>query len=352
MKKKVIIIGIVVLIVGGIAYKLAANKKVIEANSKMANTNIIIPVNIITAGLSKPENNLVKTGTLIPFKDADITAVSAGKLTSVNFELGDYVTEGAILATVDNAGLRLSLEAAELSRNKAEKDFKRYKALLAGEATTEMNFQDAKLNFENAQNQIEQIQKQISDNRIKAPVSGQIVSKLKEAGEFVSPGTVLGHIVDVNRLKVDVMVGEHDVYSLKNGTPVKVTTDIYPGVTFDGKVIFISQSGDAVHNYQVEVALQNRKDHPLRAGSFAYVDFNRKSQEDLLLVPKSALIHSLDKPMVYVVENGKAKAVNITVGQTYGNDIAVISGLQPGQQVITSGLVNISDGTAVKPVKD
>lgn len=352
MKKNIVIIGIVVLIVGGIAYKLAANKKVIEANSKMADNNIIIPVNIITTALSKPANNLVKSGTLIPFKDADITAVSSGKLTSVNFELGDYVAEGATLAMVDNAGLKLSLNAAELSESKAEKDFNRYKTLLAGEATTEMNFQDAKLNYENAQNQIAQIKKQMSDNRIKAPVTGQIVSKTKEAGEYVSPGTVLGHIVDVNRLKVDVMVAEHDVYSLKNGAPVTVRTDIYPGVTFDGKVIFISQSGDAVHNYQVEVALQNRKDHPLRAGSFANVDFNRKSQEDLLLVPKSALIHSLDKPMVYVVENGKAKAVDITVGQTYGNEITVISGLQPGQQVVTSGLVNISDGTPVKPVKE
>lgn len=351
MKKKIVIIGIVVLIVGGIAYKLAANKKVIESNNKMVNTNITIPVNIITTALSQPSNNLVKSGTLIPFKEADITAASAGKLTSVNFELGNYVSEGSILAVVDNAGLKLSLDAAQLAKNKAEKDFTRYKTLLAGEATTEMNFQDAKLNFENAQNQIEQIQKQMSDNRIKAPVTGQIVSKLKEAGEFVSPGTVLGHIVDVNRLKVDVMVAEQDVYSLKNGAAVTVTTEIYPGVTFDGKVIFISQSGDAVHNYQVEVMLQNRKDHPLRAGSFANVDFNRKSQEDLLLIPKSALIQSLDKPMVYVVESGKAKQVNITVGQTYGNDIAVISGLEPGQQVVTSGLVNIADGTPVKPVK-
>lgn len=352
MKKKIVIIGIVVLIVGGIAYKLAANKKVIESNNKMANTNVVIPVNIITAELSKPTNNLIKTGTLIPFKDADITAVSSGKLTSVNFQLGDYVSEGAVLATVDNAGLALSLAAAQLSEKKAEKDYKRYQTLLAGEATTEVNFQDAKLNYENAQNQIEQIKKQMSDNRIKAPVTGQIVSKTKESGEYVSPGTVLGHIVDVNRLKVDVMVAEHDVYSLKNGAAVTVSTDIYPGVTFDGKIIFISQSGDAVHNYQVEVALQNRKDYPLRAGSFANVDFNRKSQEDLLLIPKSALIQSLDKPMVYIVDSGKAKKVDITVGQTYGNDISVISGLTPGQQVVTTGLVNISDGTPIRPVKE
>lgn len=351
MKKKVIIIGVVVLIVAGITFRLAANKEVINANNKMAdNTNVAIPVNIITTEVKEVQDNLIKSGTLIPFKEADITSVSAGKLVSVNFELGNYVSEGQVLAVVDNSGLQLSLEAAQLAKNKSEKDFSRYKKLLAGEATTEMNFQDAKLNYQNSMNQIEQIQKQMADNRIKAPVSGQVVSKTKESGEFVSPGTVLGHIVDVNQLKVDVLVSEQDVYSLKNNAPVVVTTDVYPGVAFEGKIIFISQSGDAVHNYQVEVALKNKKDHPLKAGSFAYVDFNRKQDEQLMLIPKSALIQNLDKPMVYVVENGKAVVRNITAGHSFGNDIEVVSGLKAGEKVITSGLVNVSNGVTVKPV--
>lgn len=353
MKKRLITIGIIVLIVGGITYKLAANKEVINSKNKLStNTNIAIPVNIITISENEVNDNLIKSGTLIPFTDADITAISAGKLTSLHFELGSHVQKGQVLATVDNSGLELSLNAAQLSEAKAKKDYQRYKTLLAGEATTEMNYQDAKFNYQNSQNQIAQIQKQMSDNRIKAPVSGQVVSKLKEAGEFVSPGTVLGHIVDVNQLKVDVLVGEEDVYSLKNNSPVTVTTDVYPGVTFNGKVIFISQSGDAVHNYQVEVLLQNQKAHPLKAGSFANVDFNRQSKEKLMLIPKSALIQSLDKPMVYVVENGKAVVRNITVGHNFGNNIEVIGGLNPGEKVITSGLVNISGGVSVKPVKN
>src|SRR5690625_3689868 len=298
MKKKIITIVVLVLIVGGIAYRLAANKKVIDANNKATTErNVVIPVNTMTTALKEVDNNLIKSGTLIPYKEADITAVSAGKLVAVNFELGNYVAKGTVLAQVDNAGLELNLEAAKLVRDKAEKDYKRAKALLAGEATTEMNFQDTRYNFENAKNKIAQIKKQIADNKIKAPVSGQIVAKAKEAGEYVSPGTVLGHMVDVGSLIVDVLVSDEDVYSLKNGAPVKVTTDIYPGVTFGGKIIFISQKGNAVHNYKVEVALQNKKNHPLRAGSFAYVDFERKSHEKLLLIPKSALIQSLDKPM-------------------------------------------------------
>ncbi len=350
MKRKLIIIGIVVLVFAGIAYKLAANKKIIENSKKVENKNVVIPVTAISAQFKEVRNNLIKSGTLIPYKEADITSVSAGKLTSVNFDLGDYVSKGTVLATVDNSGLELNLEAAQLAMNKAQKDYERAKALLAGNATTTMNFQDAQYNYENSKNKIDQIKKQISDNRIKAPVSGQIVSKTKENGEYVSPGTVLGHIVEVSRLKVDVMVSEQDVYNLKKNAPVTVTTDVYPGVTFNGKIIFISRKGDEVHNYQVEVAMDNKKAHPLRAGSFANVDFQRQSEQNLMLIPKSALIQSLDKPMVYVIEEGKAKVRNITPGGTYGNDLAVVKGLKPGEKVITSGLVNISEGTPVKTV--
>src|SRR5690606_24844366 len=126
-------------------------------------------------------DELIKTGNLIPNKEADIMSISGGKLTSVNFELGSYVHEGAVVAQVDNRSLQLSLEAAQLAKSKADKDFSRFKTLLEGEATTEVTFQDAKLNAENSANQIEQIKRQISDNKIKAPIKGQIVSKLKES---------------------------------------------------------------------------------------------------------------------------------------------------------------------------
>lgn len=351
MKKRLLITGLIIVVIAAIGLKLASNKKKLDAQKKpVVSNNLAIPVNVITTQYQNVDNPLVSTGTLIPFKEADIMAVSAGKLTAVNFELGSHVAQGAIVAQVDNRSLQLSLEAAQLAKSKSDKDFSRYKALLEGEATTEVNFQDAQLNAQNAANQIEQIQKQMADNRIKSPVSGQIVSKLKEAGEYVNPGTVLGHVVDINRLKVNVMISENDAYTLKIGAPVKVTTDIYPGTAFEGKVTFISAQGDAAHNYQVEIALDNRKDHSLRAGTFAYVNFNRKSSEGLLLIPRSALVESMKDPKVYVVKNGNAAIRQITVGGEMGNQIEVLKGLNAGEQIIVSGLVNIRDGSKVKGI--
>ncbi len=351
MQKKIIIIGIIVLIFGAIGFKLASNKKAIDEKKKpVLESNVAIPVSVTTVALQEVNDQLIKTGNLIPYKEADIMSLTSGKLTAVNFNLGSHVAQGAVVAQVDSRGLQLSMEAAQLTKSKADRDFKRYTTLLEGEATTEITQQDAKLQYENAQNQIEQLNKQIADNRIKAPVSGQVVSKLKEAGEFVNPGTVLGHIVDVSRLKVNVMVGEKDVYTLKPGQKVKVTTDIYPGQTFEGKVSFISAQGDATHNYPVEIELQNRKDNPLKAGTFVYADFSSMSQQKLLLIPRTALVESLKNPFVYLVENDKAVVRKINVGREIGDSIEVLDGIKEGEVVITAGLVNIKEGSLVKSI--
>src|SRR5690606_3104072 len=151
MKKRILLIGVVVLILAAIVFRLASNKKTIEAKKTPAVAEAVaIPVNVVAVRESPIKNALIKTGTLIPYKEADIMAVSAGKLTGVHFELGSRFGSGAVVATVDNRALQLQLEAATLAQQKAEKDFKRYQALLEGEATTEVTFQDAKLNAENA----------------------------------------------------------------------------------------------------------------------------------------------------------------------------------------------------------
>ena len=353
MKKRIITIVIIIVLIVGMVWRLASNKKkIVEAGKpKAVNTNIQIPVTIETIALGDVNSQLIKTGNLIPFKEADITAISAGKLTSVNFNLGSHVAEGGVVATVDTRTLELNLEQAKLTKAKAEKDFARYKTLLEGEATTEVTFQDAKLTSQNAGNQIELLQKQIADNHIKSPISGQVVSKNKEGGEFVALGTVLGHVVDISRLKVDVLVGEGDVYSIKMGDKVMVSSDVFPGKTINGSVYFISNQGDAAHNYKVEILLNNTPQESLKAGTFVNVDFSRKSAEKLMTIARNALVDGVNNPQVYVVENGKATLRKITLGKELSGRYEVLEGLKTGEQVITGGQINLANGTTVSVSK-
>lgn len=349
--KKIVPILIVMVLLALIGWKLSSNKKQIDEKKKPAlDSNVLIPVNTIKVLKTETNDQLIKTGTLVPNLESDIMATAGGKLVAVNFELGSYVQKGATIAQIDNKMLQLKSEASELAKTKFESDYKRNKALLQGDATTEQNVQDIKYNYDNTVNQISQLKQQIQDNSIKAPISGQVVNKKLEAGTYVNPGAVLGSIVDVSTLKADVMISEKDAYSLKQGQTVTVTTDVYPDQKFSGVISFISQKGDATHNYQVQIKLANSGAHPLKAGTYVYVDFARKSNAPLLLIPRSALVESLKNPYVYVVANGKATVRKIVTGREMGDKIEVVDGLSEGDEIVTTGQINLSEGSSVKMI--
>ncbi|WP_031528851.1 efflux RND transporter periplasmic adaptor subunit [Dyadobacter crusticola] len=350
MKRKIIIIGSILVIGLLIGFRLVANKSKMDAKKVMPdNKNVTIPVTAVAVKEGSTNQDLIRTGSLIPFKEAEIMATSAGKVLSVKYDLGTYVSQGATLVKVDSKLKELSLEATELNINKLKKDTERYSKLLAGNAATEVQVNDTKYNYENALNQAEQIKQQINDASIAAPISGRVIKKNIEPGEFVNVGTSLGTILDVSRLKVQVMISENDVYKLKEGQHVEVSTSIFPDKKIDGVISYIAPQGDESHNYPVEIVIKNS--NQLRAGTFVTVEFKQKSSQNALLIPRSSLVESVRNPYVYTVENGIAKQRKIQVGRELGDNIEVLSGLKSGETVITTGQINLSEGAAVNVTK-
>ncbi len=349
MKKNIWIIATVLVVGALIAVKLAGNKKIINERKKVTSgERVVVPVNTIKAQKDTLNDGLMKTGTALPWQEAAIAATASGTLQTVSFVLGSEVHKGSVIAQIDNRLLQLRLEAAQLQWQKLQKDYERYTTLLKGEATTEVNVRDIKFNLDNAENQINQIKKQIADNQIKAPISGQIVEKKLEAGEYVNMGSVVGRVVDVSKLKIDVKVGEQDAYKIKKGQKATITTDIYPGTSMNATIIFVSQEGDAAHNYQVQLELPNQTNKPLKAGTFVYVNFGTNSVTPVLQIPRSALVEGMKNPYVYLVENGKATVRKIVPGRESGSNIEVLEGLTEGEEVIVNGQVNLTSGTEVR----
>jgi len=350
MKRKLVIISAIALIGILIGFRLVANKSKIDSKNKLPeNKNVTIPVTVAIVSEGSTDQQLVRTGNLIPYKQAEIMATAAGKVLAVKYELGSYVNKGATIVNVDSKLKELSLQATELNINKLKKDTDRYSKLLAGNAATEIQVNDTKYNYENALNQAEQIKQQISDATVEAPISGRIIKKNIEPGEFVNVGTSLGTILDVSRLKVQVMISEGDVYKLKEGQHVRVKTDIYPDKTIDGVISYIAPLGDQSHNYPVEIIIQNGSQ--LKAGTFVSVSFSQKTSQQALLIPRSSLVESIRNPYVYVIEDKVAKQRKIEVGRELGDKIEVLSGLKAGDTVITTGQINLSEGAPVQIAK-
>lgn len=352
MNRNRILVGIAVIVILALmAVQLVLNKKHINEKTKpVAKTEVVISVTTAKAQVLPLKSAVVKTGNLLPVQETDINPATPGKLIEVNFELGTRVTKGQVLARIDSKLRELALQQMELTIQKLEKDSLRFEELLAGDAATEMQVNDIRYNYANAKNQAEQMRKQIADATIVAPISGTIIRKNFETGEFINAGMPLGTIVDVTNLKVWTQVTEKEVYSITAGQQVNITSDIFPGKNFSGKVTYVSPKGDDAHNYLVEILLKNDEEQSLKAGTFVYADFSSATSESALQIPRNALVESIKNPYVFVVEGNVAKKRVIQVGRESGEFIEVVEGLSQDEQVVTTGQINLSENASVRIV--
>jgi membrane fusion protein (multidrug efflux system) len=351
--KRIITIVVIVVIAGIVAFRLASNKKEIDSrNIVKDNTNLTVAVNVAKVVSRTNEKNLVLVGTVTALQVIDIKSEVQGKITGLYFALGDYVPRGKTIARIDDQIRQLAVSNAEQSLADAQQNFERYKRLYEGGGATKAQLDQYTLALENAKNKLQQTKKELSNAVIAAPFSGYITARSIENGAFVNVGAPIATIIDVSQLKVQLNVPERDVYALKVGDPVTITTTVYPGITYKGTINFIGYQGDASHNYPVEISIVNQKNYSLKAGTYVDIAFNRKSLVPTLQIPREALVGSIKNAKVYVITAGSiARLKPITVGNDNGNFLEVVSGLSEGENVVTSGHINLGDSTRVSIIK-
>ncbi|MDP4271961.1 MAG: efflux RND transporter periplasmic adaptor subunit [Bacteroidota bacterium] len=348
MKK--IITGVIILaLILAAGFKMKANHDKINS-TKNLNSGIssVISVQTYTVQPMEISQALNLVGTLSPNSEVNIAAEAQGVITSLNVEAGQVKSQGAVIATIDSKLKQLAVRSARVALAKQKRDLSRYENLLRGGSATQQQVDDARTALENAVIALEQAQKQLTDATVKAPISGVITKKLVDKGAFINVGTAIASIVDISRLKLKLSVSERNVYKIKVGEKATITTDIYPGETFEGKVTFVSAKGDDSHNYDVEIQVVNSKKNPLKAGTFANAMIDQPAVGKKLYIPREALQGSTREAKVYVAENGKAHLRNIVVREADNKFLEVQSGLSEGEVVVTAGQINLEDGKAIK----
>jgi len=348
--KKIIIIVVALSILALIIFRLSTSYKKTNATKDVSTDLAYVSVNVSPVLKMSTNDSLQLTGYMEAYSKIDIAAEAQGTITSLNAALGQNISKGGIIATIDDKLKKLAVQTAGISVTKLKKDLERYKNLYTGGTVTEQQLNEAQNLYDNAEIQLEQAKKQLSDATIKSPISGVITKKQVEEGEYINIGSPIVTIVDISRLKIKLNVSEANVYQLKLNDKATITTDVYPGVTFRGNISFISSQGDDSHNYPVEIVIPNNSKYPLKSGTFANVMIKLPVAAKAAYIPRESLLGSITDAEVYVAENNKAKLKKIVVGN--GNDkyIKVISGLNDGDKVIVNGQINLSENKAIKIV--
>ncbi len=351
---KIIAIVLVVALTGFVTFRLVANKQEINQRAEEASQKIelIVPVRVAEVKPVTLNQTALHTGEFEGWEETSLIAEAQGTIRYIKVEEGDAVKKGDIIAKVDATSVNSQLATSKASLKKAQKDLERYQRLEKAGAVSELQKEEAQLAVDNAKANLASVKQQLSFTTVYAPISGFVDQVSVEDGSFVMPGNQIASIIQVDRLKMIIKVSEDELSMISVGQTVSVATDVYPTESFAGEVINVSYKADPSKKFKVTVEVDNNRARPLRAGMFGEVKFATQEDADpVLAIPRQALVGSMLDASVYLVEDNHAVRKSITAGSRVGNNVSVLAGLAEGQQVITSGQINLEDGDEIKVVE-
>ena len=338
MKKSLMLIALAATMVG---CGSNGTKSVVVAQEEPA-----VTVKVCTAETSKMEITETYTSEILPYKQNDITPAAQGlHIDKILVDVGDYVKEGQIVATMN----RTSLKQLEINLATVEDSYNRMKPVHEAGGISDQQF----LELENTLNlQREMVDNMRRNSEIKSPISGVITARNYENGDLFTSMPIL-HVMQINQLKVMANVSEQYYPNVKVGDKVDINVDIFPGESFEGKVSRIAPALDAAtRTFGVEITIPNAKER-LRPGMFARATFHMGEIEGVMIddvaVQKQP---GSSERFVYVVNNGVAEFRFVRDGRRVGTKVSIVEGLAAGEQVATTSFVRLTDGKAVEVIAE
>ena len=347
MKKKITTIGLVLLITGSIGIVLARNKAKIDAAANPEKEKLVVPVKAYEVQTDTFNTTFSITGTTVPVHEVKIASEVQGKLVGLYIKNGDMVRAGQIIAALDASAYNMQLTSIDASIAKAKLDLQRFTRLVELGGATQMQVESRELEIKSYEAQRKQVLDQIDHMKITAPFSGKIENVSVEPGSFVSFGTVLGQLIDNSSLKINVYLSEQEAFKVKQGLQVIVSSVVLDQPK-TAKIDMISDKADASGKFLAEISFTNTEKEQLKAGILASVYFPADEVKTGLSIPVSALIAGSKDAKVYVINGDVAEHRSITTGIVTSGKVEVTGGLQAGEQVVISGVLNLENGVFVQ----
>lgn len=292
-------------------------------------------------------------GTVEANKNVVVSPQASGAIMAIPVKEGQNVRAGQLLARVDDAIMKASLEEVKTSLELANIMFEKQKNLWDQEIGTEVQYLQAKNQKEGLERKLKTLEEQLEKTNVRAPISGTIDEVMIKVGETVSPGYPSFRLVSSRDLSLKANLSEAYVADVKAGDPVKVYFPVLDR-EMDARVSVVGQSIHPVdRTFEVEVNLPN--DPSFKANMYGRLSVNDQTIEETLTVPLNVIQRSENGSFVFVAEQQDGKWVAqrrfIDTGLTYNGQVQVKKGLKAGEQLITMGGNTLSDGQLIELVQ-
>ncbi len=314
-------------------------------------------VTTITAVQERWPETLSAIGSVAPVQGVTISADLPGTVDRIGFEAGQWVREGEVLALLDTRQEQAQLAAAEAQRDLARVNFERMQGLLNENVVSRAEFDRATADQRQSDARVGEIRATIERKTIRAPFSGVLGSRRVNPGQYLSAGDALVTLQSLSPIYVNFAVPQQAMAQVKAGRTVKVTAGDLAGVEFSGRITAMDSVVDeATRNVQVQATLANA-DGKLRPGMFVQAEVQVGATATIVSVPASAISYAPYGNSVFVVgdwqdPNGKSyrgvRQQFVKLGPARADQIAILSGLKAGDEVVTSGVFKLRNGAAVQ----
>ncbi|MEH6681246.1 MAG: efflux RND transporter periplasmic adaptor subunit [Sediminicola sp.] len=347
MKIKYIIYLLLIVALGGlVAYRISANHTE-SSPEKGPVGKATIEVGGMVLKPQKFEENLSLSGSLEANEQIEIRSEVSGVVEEINFGEGNKVSEGRVLIKVNDIELRAQLSQVNTAEKLASENERRAKLLLEKQAISQEEYDIASADFQSSQARSQLISAQLSKTSVRAPFSGTIGLRNISKGTYVTPTTVIAKLVNTDKLKLTFAIPEKYASRMKvNGTFIFTTPNSFE--RHDATIYAIEPEVDVATRTLKMRAVVDNSEGKLYPGMFVNVNLPLTTIPDALLVPSEALIPIQNGKQIFMVKNGKAKAVEVITGSRTAEDVRVVSGLKAGDTILTYGVMALDDGIPVK----
>lgn len=364
--KRAIVIALILLVVaafaGGIVwFESFRAGKIQEFFANM-------PVAPVTVSTAKVETvtwtpDIPAIGTVAAAHGVDLTVETTGVVVEVRFKSNQHVAEGDVLLRLDDAQPRADLAAQKAQAELDRQNLDRAKELQRRGVGTETSLQSAQATADASAAQVVKLEAVLAQKTVQAPFSGTMGIPRVEVGQYMTPGSMVATLQDIDRMRVDFSIPEQDVSAVKMGQEVRFgfTDDELP---YKGRVVGIEPKVDPSTRLVLIRAEIDNPDAALSPGRFVRAHVLLPAEDGIIAVPQTAVTTSLYGDYVYVVQPAPAKEGQpaaaqdgkpalivhqtfVKAGRRTGGVIEVVEGLKPGDEVVTAGQNRLNNGSPV-----
>lgn len=319
-------------------------------------------VSTATAGKTTWAERLTAVGSVEAGKGVAVSNDTSGIVTRVTFESGDAVKAGQVLVELDTSVERAQLASARARLELAHRTLERTSNLVGATVATAADLDSATANEKTAAAEVAALGAQIAKKSVRAPFAGQLGIRLVNVGQFLSPGTAIGTLQSQQDDYVDFTIPQRYLRQLRVGLPVRVEEE-HAQLDLRGVVVAIAPNVDQATRAVTLRASVEDPDGRLRPGMFLDVTIDMEASREVVAIPTTAVVHAPYGDSVFVIEKASTAQASasqsadtprkvtqqfVQLGETRGDFIEVLKGLQGGEVVVSSGAFKLRNEARVK----